>query len=250
MKADWPATGAWLNLNEKPTQFHPRKSWMGSLLAHGQDVSGQYYRRNRYYDAGTGRFTQEDPIGIMGGLNPYGFAEGDPINNADPTGLYCEKKGKDRLVCKNVGPGDFRTIRDFVGGEAGQKAYEQFEQAGLTQWDSRTCRGGFSYAQCSQMADAMSNLTRHASDICARMGVRGTKRFQSGRYRWSGGMSAYGMANPFFPFGFMRRVWLGPPAFLPRELGNTIAHEEYHHYRPFAPHSRVHAVGDGCAGAI
>jgi hypothetical protein len=46
MKADWPATGAWLNLNDKPTPFHPRNSWMGSLLAHGQDASGQYYRRN------------------------------------------------------------------------------------------------------------------------------------------------------------------------------------------------------------
>jgi RHS repeat-associated protein len=47
---------------------------MGSLLAHGQDASGQYYRRNRYYDAGTGRFTQEDPIGLTCDVHavPYG----------------------------------------------------------------------------------------------------------------------------------------------------------------------------------
>jgi hypothetical protein len=34
-----------------------------------------------------GQFTQEDPIGIAGGLNLYGFANGDPINFSDPFGL-------------------------------------------------------------------------------------------------------------------------------------------------------------------
>jgi hypothetical protein len=73
---DWPASGVWRHLNAKPTTFHPRKSWMGSLLQHGRDASGQYYRRNRYYDAGTGRFTPEDPIGLAGGVNLYGYANG------------------------------------------------------------------------------------------------------------------------------------------------------------------------------
>jgi hypothetical protein len=34
-----------------------------------------------------GLLTQEDPIGIAGGLNLYGFAGGDPINFSDPFGL-------------------------------------------------------------------------------------------------------------------------------------------------------------------
>jgi hypothetical protein len=34
-----------------------------------------------------GPVTQEDPIGIAGGLNLYGYANGDPINFSDPFGL-------------------------------------------------------------------------------------------------------------------------------------------------------------------
>ena len=32
-------------------------------------------------------FTQEDPLGLAGGLNVYGFAAGDPVNFSDPFGL-------------------------------------------------------------------------------------------------------------------------------------------------------------------
>jgi hypothetical protein len=34
-----------------------------------------------------GGFTQEDPIGLAGGMNSYGFAGGDRINFSDPFGL-------------------------------------------------------------------------------------------------------------------------------------------------------------------
>jgi len=61
--------------------------WHGTLLNGKRDVSGLDYRRNRYYDPSTGRFTQEDPIGLAGGLNLYGFANGDPVNFSDPFGL-------------------------------------------------------------------------------------------------------------------------------------------------------------------
>jgi RHS repeat-associated protein len=50
--------------------------WHGTLLNEKRDASGLLYRRNRYYDPATGRFTQEDPIGLAGGVNLYGFAEG------------------------------------------------------------------------------------------------------------------------------------------------------------------------------
>ena len=62
-------------------------SWFGSLLALKADQSGLQYMRNRYYNPKTGQFTQPDPIGLAGGLNLYGFANGDPVSFSDPFGL-------------------------------------------------------------------------------------------------------------------------------------------------------------------
>jgi RHS repeat-associated protein len=62
-------------------------NWQGSLLERKRDKTGLEYKRNRYCDPQTGRFTQEDPIGLAGGLNLYGFAAGDPVNFDDPFGL-------------------------------------------------------------------------------------------------------------------------------------------------------------------
>jgi RHS repeat-associated protein len=61
--------------------------WHGSILRNKTNGTGHEYKRNRAYDGATGRFTQEDPIGLAGGLNLYGFANGDPVNFSDPFGL-------------------------------------------------------------------------------------------------------------------------------------------------------------------
>jgi RHS repeat-associated protein len=61
--------------------------WNGTLIEDKEDGTGRAYRRNRTMDPATGRFTQEDPIGLAGGLNLYGFANGDPVNFSDPFGL-------------------------------------------------------------------------------------------------------------------------------------------------------------------
>ncbi len=50
--------------------------------------SGLTYYRARYYDAATGRFLSEDPIGFAAGdMNVYRYVGNDPVNLVDPYGL-------------------------------------------------------------------------------------------------------------------------------------------------------------------
>lgn len=72
-------------------QFRPLTpspyGWFGTLIDNKEDGTQTFYRRNRSVDPMTGRFTQEDPIGLAGGTNLYGYASGNPLTYSDPFGL-------------------------------------------------------------------------------------------------------------------------------------------------------------------
>lgn len=87
VQIEYPAAKQWMTFKPRNTSAVGTYAWWGSLLTGGRDASGQMYMRNRFYDPTSGRFTQEDPIGLGGGLNLYGFAGGDPVNFSDPYGL-------------------------------------------------------------------------------------------------------------------------------------------------------------------
>lgn len=49
--------------------------------------TGLHYNYHRYYDPRTGRYLTPDPIGLIGGINPFAYSENNPINHTDPLGL-------------------------------------------------------------------------------------------------------------------------------------------------------------------
>jgi uncharacterized protein RhaS with RHS repeats len=60
--------------------------------------------RNRFYDQQSGRWTQEDPIGVAGGVNLYQFNGNNPVTFTDPFGLDPCRKALRRIsfICTVV----------------------------------------------------------------------------------------------------------------------------------------------------
>ena len=53
----------------------------------GNEGTGLYYYRARYYDPTRSRFISEDPIGSPGGINRYAYVEDHSQSSSDPLGL-------------------------------------------------------------------------------------------------------------------------------------------------------------------
>ena len=73
------------------TSYGTPRSGSGTNLRFGGQYrdaeSGLYYLRARYYDPTYGRFLTVDPV-VSATHTPYGYANDDPINFADPTGEF------------------------------------------------------------------------------------------------------------------------------------------------------------------
>ncbi|MDR4650775.1 MAG: DUF6531 domain-containing protein [Nitrosomonas sp.] len=72
-----------------------------------------HYNYFRDYEPATGRYLSSDPIGLRGGLNVYGYVNGQPVISIDPDGL---RGGRNRNIRNKYGSPYFVPGRVVNGG--------------------------------------------------------------------------------------------------------------------------------------
>ncbi|WP_244958547.1 RHS repeat-associated core domain-containing protein [Pseudoalteromonas fuliginea] len=78
---------------EAEPDFNKESSFTQPIRFQGQyldEESGLHYNRYRYYSPKQQRFINQDPIGLVGGINHYQYAP-NPVNWVDPFGLSCKE---------------------------------------------------------------------------------------------------------------------------------------------------------------
>jgi len=171
-------------------------SWQGTLLVDKPNATGTYYRRNRNYDPNTARFTQEDPTGLAGGINRYGFASGDPVTYSDPlglckegvqaTGAHEEANRTTVITCadsteevrhggtpawRNNNPGNLNASKLAVGTSRGFAVFNTVAEGNEAMWEQlgRDAARGLTLGEwISKYAPPSENDTQRYLDVVAR----------------------------------------------------------------------------------
>jgi RHS repeat-associated protein len=222
------------------------------VLVDKPDATGTYYRRNRSYDPNTGRFTQEDPIGLAGGLNLYGFANGDPVNATDPFGLCPDPKDprctdlpiENELTNRKIieysaaiatfftGGALSRVVNRLVDAIVGKDPHSQpvSESSGAGTWgNSQTLEdhfvrhgGDFSATSAEDYANQAGEFYRQAraNGLPSKVDANGVIRIYDPETNTFGAYNSDGTTRTFFKPSSGARYWEKQPGGPPPGGGN------------------------------
>ncbi|NHZ83892.1 hypothetical protein F2P44_32175 [Massilia sp. CCM 8695] len=174
---------------------------------------GQYYDREtnlhynyyRDYDPQTGRYVQSDPIGLDGGMNTFGYVNGNPLSYIDPLGLFEWPSLPQGVTDFSAGMGDamllgqgqlLRDLFDVSGGiNMCSPEYSNGEWAGMAASAATGLAGGVRAAGAAGVGKEFSHW------IPARMG--GPRSILNGNYV----SIATHARSDLYRYNFMSRAW-------------------------------------------
>ena len=119
-------SGQWaFDVDGNPTATTPEGLWIGWNSELTDTTTGNVWLRARWYDPATARFLTADPW--MGNpaepisLNRYVFANADPVNLSDPSGLYVDFNSSSLATSQSIW-GNLRGVQVGLTVERGRQA--------------------------------------------------------------------------------------------------------------------------------
>ncbi len=143
--------------------------------------TGLHYNTFRYYDPCGGRYTQMDPIGLLGGLNTYTYVV-DPLGWVDPWGLMCVPAKPEKVVnaLKNFAGKDFHIgSQTFKLDKSGMKHI--LERHHPEYWDgSSKAQQSFLSSKMSinDVTDAITAVMKQNREVLVNRGSQGMYQIQ------------------------------------------------------------------------
>jgi RHS repeat-associated protein len=225
-----------------------------SIRFAGREYDGEtgfYFNRARYYDPSIARFISEDPIGLQGGVNYYGYANDDPINFADPFGLTTYVSCSHVLVLPGttvngilLEPPVYELVCTISTNEAAPGSSSEPPNSGNPRQPSSGPRP-LNQNEKNRVMRAILNLLR--SKTCREVGLAAYRlfpdKYRVDEIRQTGGLTSTGeWSNGMIlltDYAFDPRAYGSAPDM--RLLQEIVGHEAGHSFLRLTPaQSRVH----------